>query len=291
MMRGCLWAALMATAVAVRDSLSLDQLSITSSGPAEDLEEWIDAKGLVTADDSCDDEAPAAAKTSLAQHTNLNSTGRSSSLAEQNSYKTMDSQITLHWMGPAGSTDYRPRFMSCWSSIPVGPSDEFKISGTLYDISKDLNERADLTTSSPPAYEGQAINLCIGKAMPKAADAYKKAFAGAFSEISGFTTLIAHATDIFGAGGTVLHDLAGDLEAAVNAIVSDSSNSKVRQLLSKITGDKTVAWFTVSSMCKNGAAIKVPFKVQAVGGRHSACWDTGRAVTAKEVAALIVMSR
>jgi len=286
--------------------VSLEELSISGGGPGDDItEEVIDKWLTITEGDEttacgCGDTPclqvykPAG---SLVQHEGLDSSGKSSSLAQQKDSKTAKSKsvITLYWVARP-VIDYRNCFLSLWTAMPVSPSAEFKIVGTKYDISKDLLKRADLTTSSPSSYNNKPINLCITKPMGTAADEFRKAFAGAFAGVGGFSTLISAATSIFGAGevATVVHAIASNpsafnLDATVNVLAEKSKSRKFTEFWSKITGSKTIAWLTLGSC--GMAPITVPFQVVKHGGRYSASWDTGEAVTASEFAALIVMSR
>jgi hypothetical protein len=294
--------------------MSLEELSITSGGPGDDIDEWLKFEDIEPASCGCDDtacllgfepqieqsaaaedqETGAAKAGSLIQQNGPNGSGNSSSLVQQKSSRTVKSVITLHWVGQV--LDYRNCFMRLWTAMPVSPSAEFKIVGTKYDISKDLNKRPDLTTSSPSSYNNQPINLCITKPMGDAAKEYAKAFAGGFAGIGGFATLITGATSIFGAGeaATAIHGLASNpsafnLDAALDALVENSKVSAIKRGWSRLTGDKTIAWLSLGSCGR--APITIEFKVINHGGRYSASWDDGRALTAKQIAALIVMSR
>lgn len=316
MMRRCIFPVLMATAVAVRDSMSLEELSIASGGPDDEVDELLKSEGVVTSGCGCGDtaclssyqpqslseqsaaveeeETGAAKADSSVQQKGSNSTGNPSSWIQQKGSRTAKSVITLHSVGQV--LDYRNCFMSLWTAMPVAPSAEFKIVGTKYDISKDLEQRPDLTTSSPSSYNNKPINLCITKPMGSAAAEFRKAFAGNFAGIGGFGTLVMGASSIFGAGeaATAIHALCSNpsefnFDAAVDSLVENSHVTAIKTYWSRLTGSKTIAWLSLGPCGR--APITVKFKVIEHGARYSASWDNGRVVTAKELAALIVMSR
>lgn len=216
-------------------------------------------------------------------------TAASSVLLQERS-KTAKSVITLHWAGK-NVLDMRECFLKRWTAMPVTPSNEFKIVGTLYDIMKDLGKRGDLTTSSTKSYINKPLNLCITRPMDKASDAFAAAFGGNWAGIGGVSTLITFAGALFaGESAALAHQVASNpssfnLDAAVDAIIDQSKSSKLKKWWSRVTGNKMIAWLSLGSCGR--APLTIKFKVKKIGARYSATWSNGRALTAKHIAALI----
>jgi len=96
--------------------------------------------------------------------------------------------------------DSRALFETTWNAIPVGFTDEFKITGTIGAIEEELLLRPNLPVACDPRAIGNPVHLIVQRVRPTTGRIYADALGTGFANIAGLSTFAARAPDLFEVG-------------------------------------------------------------------------------------------
>eukprot|EP00439_Symbiodinium_sp_Y106_P029100 s2894_g3.t1 len=157
-------------------------------------------------------------------------------------------QVTDNWVHPMDLTDF---FVLHWKEIPVTMSKEFRIEGDLWSMKELLMSRSELEVSCQAANKGWPVYFVVTKPMPKAAEAFQRAFASGFANIAGFASLISfmgQAFHLFPSATKVASLVTAlQLDKAIDSLLQSGSGSwgmTMKEWYLKLMRRKSIAYLT-----------------------------------------------
>lgn len=140
-------------------------------------------------------------------------------------------QITVNWVRPL---DVTRAFETMWKSMPVNLYSEFKISGYLLDMRKELMKRPDLPAVCPSDYVGKPVYLVVQKVAKSGLEVYKRAVVGGFFNFAGLGSLAIRAAHQFANPAAVASIT--DLVSTVAQVYSNNLNGVAKLASANPTG-------------------------------------------------------